>query len=59
MDRAKVDKALAGLLERVRKINADNDLCYFINEIRLFGGATDQKAESFGDVDICCVMGRR
>jgi hypothetical protein len=59
IDRVKVDEIVAGLLERARKINADNRLCYFINEIRLFGSATDHKAESFSDVDICCVMERR
>jgi hypothetical protein len=59
IDRVKVDEIVAGLLERVRKINADNRLCHFINEIRLFGSATDHKAESFGDVDICYVMERR
>jgi hypothetical protein len=59
IDRAKVNKLIAELLERVRKINADNNLCHFFNEIRLFGSATDGKAESFGDVDICYVMARR
>jgi predicted transcriptional regulator len=59
IDRAKVNKLIAGLLERVKNINADNNLCNFINEIRLFGSAMDGKAESFGDVDVCYVMARR
>jgi len=59
IDRARVDQLLAGLLERVREINADNDLCYFINEIRLFGSAMNGKANSFGDIDIGYVMARR
>jgi hypothetical protein len=59
IDRAKVNKLIAGLLERVRKVNADNNLCHFINEMRLFGSAMDGEAESFGDVDICYVMARR
>src|SRR6266849_3266194 len=59
IDRAKVNKLIAGLLERVKKINANNNLCHFINEIRLFGSAMDGKAESFGDIDICYVMARR
>ncbi len=59
IDRAKVDKLIAGLLERVKKINADNNLCHFINEIRLFGSVMDGKADSFGDIDVCYVMGRR
>jgi hypothetical protein len=59
IDRAKVNKLIAGLIERVRKINANNNLCHFINEIRLFGSAMDGKAESFGDIDICYVMARR
>jgi hypothetical protein len=59
IDRAKVDTLIAALLERVEKINADNNLCYFINEIRLFGSAMDSRTESFGDVDICYVMARR
>lgn len=59
IDRAKVNKLIAGLIERVRKINVNNNLCHFINEIRLFGSAMDDKAESFGDIDICYVMARR
>jgi hypothetical protein len=59
IDRARVDQLLAGLLERVREINADNDLCYFINEIRLCGSAMDGKTNSFGDIDIGYVMARR
>jgi hypothetical protein len=56
IDRAKVNKLIAGLLERVKKINANDNLCHFINETRLFGSAIDGKAESFGDIDICYVM---
>jgi hypothetical protein len=59
IDRAKVNKLIAGLLERVKKINADNNLCHFINEIRLFGSTMDDKTESFGDIDVCYVMARR
>jgi hypothetical protein len=59
IDRAKVNKLIAEFLERVKEINADNNLCYFINEIRLFGSAMDGKAESFGDIDICYAMARR
>jgi hypothetical protein len=59
IDRTRVDKLLADLLERVKEINANNDLCYFVNEIRLFGSAVDAKAESFADVDICYVLARR
>lgn len=59
INRAKVNKIIAGLLDRVKKINADNNLCHFINEIRVFGSAMDGKAESFGDIDICYVMARR
>jgi DNA-binding MarR family transcriptional regulator len=59
IDRVRVDKLLAGLLQRVKEINGNNDLCYFINEIRLFGSAIDGKANSFADVDICYVLARR
>jgi DNA-binding MarR family transcriptional regulator len=59
INREKVDKLLADLLERVVKINADNNLCSFVNEIRLFGSAADANAESFADVDVCYVMARR
>ena len=59
VDRTRVDKLLAGLLERVQEINANNDLCCFVNEIRLFGSAVDTEAESFSDVDICYVLARR
>jgi len=59
IDRAKVNKLIARLIERVKDINADNNLCHFVNEIRLFGSAMDGEAESFGDIDICYVMARR
>jgi hypothetical protein len=59
IDRAKVDKIIGDLLKRVTQINADLELCYFVNEIRLFGSAMDSDAESFGDVDIAYDLGRR
>jgi hypothetical protein len=52
IDRAKVDKIVGELLKRVAQINADPELCHFVNEIRLFGIAMDGNAASFGDVDI-------
>lgn len=61
IDRAKVDHLLADLLARARTINADPELCYFVNELRLFGSAMDGKTESFdfGDVDVAYIMQRR
>ena len=59
IDRARVDKLLAEFLQRVNKVNANNDFCCFINEVRLFGSVIDDKAESFSDVDICHVLARR
>jgi hypothetical protein len=59
IDRVKVDNIIAELLKRVAQINADPDLCYFVNEIRLFGSAVDSKAASFGDVDIAYDLGHR
>jgi hypothetical protein len=59
IDRMKVDNIIAELLKRVAQINADPELCYFVNEIQLFGSATNGNAESFGDVDIAYDLGRR
>ncbi|KJC60310.1 hypothetical protein UP10_13220 [Bradyrhizobium sp. LTSPM299] len=59
IDRAKVDNIIAELLKRVAEINADSKLCYFVNEIRLFGCAIVSDAESFGDVDIAYDIGHR
>jgi len=59
IDRAKVDDIMAELLRRVAQINANPELCYFVNEIRLFGSATNGDADSFGDVDIAYDLGRR
>jgi predicted nucleotidyltransferase len=59
IDRAKVEEIIADLLTRVKQINADPNLCYFVNEIRLFGSAADRSADSFGDVDIAYELGRR
>jgi predicted nucleotidyltransferase len=57
--RVKVDNIIAELLKRVAQINANPDLCYFVNEIRLFGSAIIGEAESFGDVDIAYDLGSR
>jgi hypothetical protein len=59
IDRLKVNNIIAELLKRVAQINANRGLCYFVNEIRLFGSATNASAESFGDVDIAYDLGRR
>jgi hypothetical protein len=59
IDRVKVDNIIAELLKRIAEINADPTLCYFVNEIRLFGSAIVSDAESFGDVDIAYDIGRR
>ncbi|ASW07308.1 nucleotidyltransferase domain-containing protein [Rhizobium sp. 11515TR] len=59
VDRTRVDRLLVDLLERVKQINANGDLCCFVNEIRLFGSALDKNGTSFSDVDICCVLERR
>src|SRR4030088_1984793 len=59
IDRSKVDNIIAELLKRVAQINASPELCYFVNEIRLFGSAINGEAESFGDVDIAYDLGRR
>src|SRR5712675_1121966 len=59
IERAKVDNIIAELLKRVAQINANPELCYFVNEIRLFGSATNGSVESFGDVDIAYDLGRR
>jgi len=59
IDRAKVDNIIAELLKRVAQINSNPELCYFVNEIRLFGSAIDDEAESFGDVDIAYDLGSR
>jgi len=59
IDRNRVDRLLVDILQRVKEINANSDLCCFVNEIRLFGSAADAKAESFSDVDICYVLARR
>jgi aryl carrier-like protein len=59
IDRAKVDDIIAELLKRVTQINANPELCYFVNEIRLFGSAMNGDADNFGDVDIAYDLGRR
>ena len=37
IDRARVNEIIRELLKRVAQINADPELCYFVNESRLFG----------------------
>jgi hypothetical protein len=59
INRTKVDNIIAELLKRVAQININPELCYFVNEIRLFGSAITSDAESFGDVDIAYSLGRR
>lgn len=59
IDRPRVDTLLADLLRRVNEINANGDLCCFVNELRVFGSVADVKAESFSDVDVGYVLERR
>lgn len=59
IDRMKVNNIIAELLKRVAQINENPELCYFVNEIRLFGSAASDGAVSFGDVDIAYDLGRR
>jgi len=44
IDRTKVDNIIAELLKRVAQINTNPELCYFVNEIRLFGSAITNEA---------------
>lgn len=43
--RAKVDEIVDKLLERVALINANPNLCHFVNEIRLFGSTISPDGE--------------
>src|SRR5260370_40925158 len=44
IDRTKVDNIIAELLKRVAQINTNPELCYFVNEIRLFCSAITNQA---------------
>ncbi|MCD7929960.1 MAG: nucleotidyltransferase domain-containing protein [Tannerellaceae bacterium] len=39
-------------LERVRAINADDNLAHYINKVYLFGSFLDKERNDYGDIDL-------
>jgi hypothetical protein len=52
IDRSKADKLLADFLKRVDLVNDNDDLVFYVAEVRLFGSYIDPTANDFGDIDI-------
>jgi predicted transcriptional regulator len=58
MNRAKAEKLLKGVLERVAEINARADLLHWVTEVRVFGSyLTD--TDDLGDLDLAIKLERR
>jgi predicted nucleotidyltransferase/predicted RNA binding protein YcfA (HicA-like mRNA interferase family) len=50
--RATAERHLAALLDRVRQINADPDLLYWVTRVVLFGSLLDPDRTAVNDVDV-------
>jgi len=52
ISRAKVERLLAGVLERASAYDADDEKPYMIGEIAVFGSYLNPEAVDFGDLDL-------
>lgn len=59
MARAKAERVLAGVLERVREVNADPAALWWVESVELFGSLNDPKREAVGDVDLRVLLKAR
>jgi predicted nucleotidyltransferase len=58
MNRAKAEKILGGVLERVAAINARADLLHWVTEVRVFGSYL-KDTDDLGDLDLAISLERR
>jgi hypothetical protein len=58
MNRAKAEKLLSGVLERVAAINACADLLHWVIEVRVFGSYL-KDTDDLGDIDVAIKLERR
>jgi predicted nucleotidyltransferase len=58
MNRAKAEKLLSGVLERVAVINARADLLHWVTEVRVFGSYLAD-TDDLGDLDLAIKLERR
>lgn len=56
--RSTATRALAGLLERAREVNADSDTIYKVAEIVVFGSFLDPSRDRLGDLDVAIPLVR-
>jgi hypothetical protein len=59
IDRKKADELVAGLLQRIKKVNVNDYYLYVVDEVRLFGSYIDASRHDFGDVDAGVKLARR
>ncbi len=52
ISRAKAQTILDAFMERVKAVNADDDLGYYVVEVRLFGSFLDPSVAEVGDIDL-------
>ena len=57
ISRAKADKILSNLIERIKQLKEDNYYISYVTEARVFGSYLDDKAEDLGDIDIQIDLG--
>jgi hypothetical protein len=58
MNRAKAEKLLSSVLERVAAINARSDLLHWVTEVRVFGSYL-KDTDDLGDLDLAIKLERR
>ena len=57
ISRAKADKILNDLMERIKELKEDSYYISYVTEARVFGSYLDDKAEDLGDIDIQIDLG--
>ena len=57
ISRAKADKILSSLIERIRQLKEDSYYISYVTEARVFGSYLDDKAEDLGDIDVQIDLG--
>ena len=57
ISRAKANKILSSLMERIKELKEDTYYISYVTEARVFGSYLDDKAEDLGDIDIQIDLG--
>lgn len=52
LSRQKADRIFADFLERVKMVNANDELTHYVEQVGIFGSYSNKKASDFADIDV-------